>query len=92
MELMDEVQSAFVVGIPHPVRGQNVAAAVVLNEGVNLAADELRKRLREELSAYKVPRHFFFFERADLPFTDSGKMPKKILTAMLTERVEQDEA
>jgi len=50
----------------------------------------LRKRLREELSAYKVPRHFFFFDREELPFTDSGKMPKKILTAMLTKRLEKD--
>ena len=58
---------------------------------VKLTADELRKRLREELSAYKVPRHFFFFERDELPFTDSGKMPKKILTAMLIERLEKDE-
>jgi fatty-acyl-CoA synthase len=91
MDEMDEVQSSFVVGVPHPVRGQNVAAAVVLNEGVKLTADELRKRLREELSAYKVPRHFFFFDRDELPFTDSGKMPKKILTAMLTERLEKDE-
>jgi acyl-CoA synthetase (AMP-forming)/AMP-acid ligase II len=90
MDGMDEVQMSFVVGVPHPVRGQNVAAAVVLNEGEKLTSDELRTRLREELSAYKVPRHLFFFDREELPFTDSGKMPKKILTAMLTERVEKD--
>ena len=34
-------------------------------------------------------RHFFFFDREELPFTDSGKMPKKILTAMLTKRLEK---
>jgi acyl-CoA synthetase (AMP-forming)/AMP-acid ligase II len=92
VEEHSEVQSCFVVGIPHPHRGQNVAAAVVLNEGAELTEEALRTRLRDELAAYKVPRHVFFFARDDLPFTDSGKMQKSVLGPMLAERVAEAEA
>lgn len=91
VEEQPEVQSCFVVGVPHPHRGQNVAAAVVLNEGAALSADELRLRLRNELSAYKLPRHVFFCTRDELPFTDSGKIQKAELVRILGERVGESE-
>ena len=87
LESFPEVQSAFVVGVPDPSRGQNVAAAVVLDSGHELGADECRERLREQLSAYKVPRHTFFTAKQDLPFTDSGKIDKRRLGALLAERI-----
>jgi acyl-CoA synthetase (AMP-forming)/AMP-acid ligase II len=87
LESFPEVQSAFVVGVPDPARGQNVAAAVVLDSGRELGAAECRARLREELSAYKVPRHYFFHAKQDLPFTDSGKIDKRQLSALLAERI-----
>jgi acyl-CoA synthetase (AMP-forming)/AMP-acid ligase II len=86
-ESFPEVQSAFVVGVPDPARGQNVAAVIVLDSGRELGAVECRARLREELSAYKVPRHYFFYAKQDLPFTDSGKIDKRQLGAMLAERI-----
>ena len=49
---------------------------------------ECRRRLREELSAYKLPRHYFFYAKTDLPFTDSGKIDKHRLISMLSERIE----
>jgi acyl-CoA synthetase (AMP-forming)/AMP-acid ligase II len=78
-----EVQVSFVVGLPDPDRGQNVAAAIVLNGGAELDADTLRARLKEDLSSYKVPKYFFFKNKNDLPFTDSGKINKKLLTEQL---------
>jgi acyl-CoA synthetase (AMP-forming)/AMP-acid ligase II len=90
MEGQPEVRSAFVVGVPDPVRGQNVAAAVILKVGSALDADALRERLRAELSAYKVPRHCFFYRDGELPFTDSGKIDKKKLSALLAERIARE--
>ncbi|MEE8508860.1 MAG: class I adenylate-forming enzyme family protein [Myxococcota bacterium] len=88
MESLTEVRSAFVVGVPDPARGQNVAAAVVLKQGESASAESLGERLRAELSTYKIPRHFFFFtEDGELPFTDSGKIDKRALAALLTDRV-----
>jgi acyl-CoA synthetase (AMP-forming)/AMP-acid ligase II len=88
MEAFPEVQSAFVVGVPDPARGQDVAAALVLDSGRDLSATQCRQRLREEISAYKLPRHYFFYAKADLPFTDSGKIDKRKLAGMLAERIE----
>jgi acyl-CoA synthetase (AMP-forming)/AMP-acid ligase II len=82
-----EVKEAYVVGVPHPERGQNVAASVVLEPGAAVAPDALRERLRKELSAYKVPRHLFVDRLDALPFTDSGKIDKRRLAEILAERI-----
>ena len=82
-----EVKEAYVVGVPDPERGQNVAASVVLERNAAAAAEDLRARLRGDLSAYKVPRHLFVDALADLPFTDSGKMDKRRLSKLLEERI-----
>jgi acyl-CoA synthetase (AMP-forming)/AMP-acid ligase II len=90
LEAIPEVRSAFVVGVPDPTRGQNVAAAVIPVQGCEPDADALRERAREQLSAYKVPRHFFFYADGELPFTDSGKIDKRNLTELLTFRIERE--
>jgi acyl-CoA synthetase (AMP-forming)/AMP-acid ligase II len=86
LEAQEEVSSAYVVGLPDPARGQNVAAALVLRPGARLDEDSLRRRLRASLSAYKVPRRFFACEKGELPFTDSGKIDKRRLAALLAGR------
>jgi len=79
-----EVQSSYVVGLPHPDRGQDVVAAVILNSGQTLDAATLRQRLKQELSSYKVPGKIFFCAKDDIPFTDSGKVDKRRLIAFLS--------
>jgi fatty-acyl-CoA synthase len=68
-----------------------VAAAVILNQGVEPSTDALLERLRDELAAYKVPRHVFFCTRDELPFTESGKIQKTELMRMLAERIDDME-
>jgi len=87
IEAMPEVQSAFVVGVPDPVRGQDVAAAVVLDSGRALETSELRERLRKDLAGYKIPRHVVFALKAELPFTDSGKIDKRRLAELVAARL-----
>jgi len=82
-----EVQVSYVVGLPDPVKGQLVAAAIVLNHGASLDSETTRERLRSDLSSYKVPRHVFFFEKNALPFTDSGKIEKRKLAELLAEKL-----
>ncbi len=82
-----EVQASYVVGLPHPDRGQEVAAAVILNAGAGLDGDTLRARLKEELSAYKVPAKIFFCAKPEIPFTDSGKIDKRALIDYLQGKV-----
>lgn len=78
-----EVQCSYVVGLPHPERGQELVAAVILNAGQALDAATLRQRLKQELSVYKVPGKLFFCAKEDIPFTDSGKVDKRRLIAYL---------
>jgi acyl-CoA synthetase (AMP-forming)/AMP-acid ligase II len=63
---------------------------VILKQGCESDADAMRQRAREQLSAYKVPRHFFFYADGELPFTDSGKIDKRTLTELLTLRIESE--
>jgi acyl-CoA synthetase (AMP-forming)/AMP-acid ligase II len=79
-----EVQCSYVVGLPHPDRGQEVAAAIILNTGQTLDASTLRQRLKRDLSSYKVPGKLFFCAKDDIPFTDSGKVDKRRLIAYLS--------
>jgi acyl-CoA synthetase (AMP-forming)/AMP-acid ligase II len=82
----DEVKLAFVVGPPHPERGQEVVALVVPwrvdPAGQPLEppdADALRLRLRDHLSSYKVPRHLFVIDDADVPWLLSQKVDRRAL-------------
>jgi acyl-CoA synthetase (AMP-forming)/AMP-acid ligase II len=62
---------AYVVGIPDTERGESVAAVVVRSDLDEVA---LRKQLREELSAYKIPRRFVALSSAEIPLLSSGKV------------------
>ena len=73
-------------------RGQLVAADVVAEAGNQIEASEIRRRIKNELSAYKVPRHIFFAAKADLPFTDSGKIDKRRLGDQLADRIRTEGA
>jgi acyl-CoA synthetase (AMP-forming)/AMP-acid ligase II len=79
---MPEVKLAFVVGVPHPVRGQDVTAVLVPWAGGSIDAQEVRKRLRQEVSSYKVPRHVLVVGDADIPWLPSQKLDRRRLTAL----------
>ena len=72
------VADCAVIGVPHPVLGEEVGAAVVLRAGMSVTADELSRYLRERLAAFKVPTHYWF--RAEpLPRNPQGKILKRDL-------------
>jgi acyl-CoA synthetase (AMP-forming)/AMP-acid ligase II len=85
---MPEVLAAHVVGLPDAARGENVALAVVLRDGAQLDQATLHARLKQELSAYKLPRHYFFVSAAEIPMTDSGKLDRRKLRDALARRLE----
>ena len=87
IEALPEIKLAAVIGVPDPVRGQLVVAAVVAEPGQQVDPDAVRARLRDELSAYKVPRHLFVLAHDEVPLTDSGKVHKKRLLELIEPRV-----
>jgi acyl-CoA synthetase (AMP-forming)/AMP-acid ligase II len=87
LEALPEVTLAFVTGVDHPDRGQDVVAAIALRPGDTLDEAEARKRVKEEIASYKVPRHIAVFaDQTELPWLDSGKIDRRRLTAILEER------
>ncbi len=87
LEAMPEVTMAFVTGVPAGERGEDVAAAIALRPGETLDEEEVKKRVKEEIASYKVPRHVAVFgDQAELPWLDSGKIDRRALTAILVER------
>jgi acyl-CoA synthetase (AMP-forming)/AMP-acid ligase II len=87
LEEQPEIQMAIVAGIPHPERGEDVVAAVVLNPGVDLDENEIRTRLKAEIASYKVPRHVATFaDQKELPWLDSGKDDRRTLISQLDAR------
>jgi long-chain acyl-CoA synthetase len=71
------VSEVGVAGIPDKLRGEAVKAWVVLREGQQATAAEIRTYCRENLVAYKVPRHVEF--RDSLPKTTIGKVLRRDL-------------
>ncbi len=77
------VAEACVVGIPDDEWGQRIEAAVVLREGVEADADELRDAVRATLRGSKTPDRIVF--RTSLPHTDTGKMLRRVVLQELLE-------
>lgn len=71
------VSLAAVVGIPHEALGEEVKAFVILKEGQSISEEELIAWCKENMAAYKYPRHIEF--RQSLPMTATGKILKREL-------------
>jgi len=71
------VQEVAVVGLPDPVWGDNVVAAVVLRPGATVTAAELVALCKANLASYKKPKHVYFVD--DLPKNVTGKIQKREL-------------
>jgi long-chain acyl-CoA synthetase len=73
------VLDAAAIGVPHPIKGEEVKAFVVLKPGVTATADELRAHCAERLAPFKRPHEIEF--RESLPKTLIGKTLRKELAA-----------
>ncbi|MGA8209056.1 MAG: long-chain fatty acid--CoA ligase [Nocardioidaceae bacterium] len=76
----EAVAEVAVVGVPHPVLGEEVAAAVALKSGHQVTEAELRAFARKRLAAYKYPRHLWIV-REELPKGPTGKILRREVTA-----------
>jgi acyl-CoA synthetase (AMP-forming)/AMP-acid ligase II len=78
---------AHVVGIDDAAKGQLVAAVVRApadaGAEVDVDVDDLTARLRERISAYKVPRRILVVPADDVPMMSSGKLDLRGLKELL---------
>jgi acyl-CoA synthetase (AMP-forming)/AMP-acid ligase II len=84
LEALPEVAMAFVTGIPHRERGEDVVAAVLVAPDATVTGDDLIARVRPELASYKVPRRITVLtDRTQLPWLDTGKIDLRRLKELL---------
>jgi fatty-acyl-CoA synthase len=73
----DAVKEVAVVGVDDEEFGQRLKAVIVLNDGAEWTADEVKRYVKENLAAYKVPRDVEFLD--ELPRNATGKILKREL-------------
>ncbi len=73
----ESVSLVAVIGIPHEEMGEEVKAYVVLKEGHSITEEILMMWTKENIAAYKYPRHIEFLNA--LPMSATGKILKKEL-------------
>ena len=74
------VDDAGVVGVPHPIRGEDVVAFVVLKEGYEESEktkNDIYNFLKTTIATYKLPREIFFVK--SLPRHTTGKLLRREL-------------
>jgi acyl-CoA synthetase (AMP-forming)/AMP-acid ligase II len=84
LDTMPGVLHSFVVALPHPVRGQVVAAVVVPSHGTQLSTDAVAAHARRNLSGFKVPTVIEVVAEMDLPMLPTGKVDRQGLVRLLT--------
>ena len=71
------VREVAVVGMPHERWGESPHAFVVLRDGAQASADNLKLHVRENLAHFKTPQWVSFV--VDLPKTATGEVQKFVL-------------
>ena len=78
---------AEVVGAPHDVWGQVVAAFVEFSDERPRSSGALRETCKGRIAGFKIPRYFFPVERGSWPQLGSGRTDKHVLRARAAELV-----
>ena len=77
-----DVADVAVIGIPHPLLGEEVGAVVELHPDSTTSEKDIQDLVREHLAAFKVPTKVWFYP-TELPRNPAGKVLKRELRAEL---------
>ena len=81
----ENISEVKVLGAPHPVWGESVEACIVVKDESAFDEVEMKQKLKEKLSSFKVPSHFFLYPR--FPLNQNGKLDQRTLKADMMQRL-----
>jgi long-chain acyl-CoA synthetase len=73
------VREVAVLGVPDDELGEEIGAAVALKDGEEVDAQTLQAFVKDQVAAYKYPRHIWFVD--ELPKGPTGKILKREIEA-----------
>jgi len=79
------VATSIVVGVPDRIKGFKPYAFVKLRNNVTLTPNQVKDFAIKNVATYQIPRDVWILD--DLPKTSIGKIDRKLLTKMATEKV-----
>lgn len=83
LETFPEVLYAFVLGMPHAERGEEVTAVLVATQDHEIDPTAIQARSREQISGYKVPTRIEVWPEDAVPWLGSGKPDKLAIRKQL---------
>jgi acyl-CoA synthetase (AMP-forming)/AMP-acid ligase II len=83
-ETFPEILHAFVLGMPHPERGEEVTAVLVPAQGATIDPADIQARSRKLISGFKVPTRIEIWAPDEVPMLGSGKPDKIAIRARLS--------
>jgi len=78
------VAAAATIGVPDSLYGEEVAAFIILKNGVKVSQEDLIDFCRERLADYKCPKSIGFV--SDIPKGPTGKLLKRELASRFAKR------
>jgi len=80
-----KIRDVQVVGVPDAKYGEELCACIVLREGQQASAEEIRAFCAGQIAHYKVPRYVRFVD--SFPMTITGKIQKYLIRRQLSEEL-----
>ncbi|MEU8898065.1 acyl-CoA synthetase [Nocardia sp. NPDC048505] len=71
------IEEVTAFGVEDPEHGQRLRAVLVVRDGHELTAEEVREHVKRNLARFKVPRDVLFVD--ELPRNPTGKVLKRVL-------------
>ncbi len=84
-----KVRDVQVIGVPDRKYGEELCAWIILREGEQASADDIRNYCRGQIADYKIPRYVKFVD--SFPMTITGKIQKFQMRKIMQEELALEE-
>ncbi|MCR4741058.1 MAG: AMP-binding protein [Lachnospiraceae bacterium] len=81
------IRDAKVIGMPDPIYGENIEAAVTMASGAVFDEAAIKKSLKKSLGAFKIPAHILLFD--DFPLNANNKIDQRTLKLDMAKRLRE---